>query len=1702
MHSALCAYRRREEMKRRSMRRFSVLLIAASMLLSSFPAFAEDAAEQSPEDVVSSSELITEFPSLDDEPDAALPSESAEPTGDPEPAVTETASETDAPAETEAAAEPAEEAEPETFGVLSAQDAPQTDQDKIDYVKDLLAKLNFNEDGTRKVITSSIHLPTSVSAGKGNGRVNIEWTSSDPEWLSNEGKLEKSPDVGSVVVTLTAVFTCGAASETVEYEVAIRTAVAAEAFPGAQGYGTQTRGGAGGYVYHVTSLSAANEPGTLRYGLETAEGARTIVFDVGGTIDLTSLGRALKMSGEADSNVTIAGQTAPGEGIQLKGYGITLSNVEDVIIRNISIRIGNVRKAGDTYQSDPLSISGANKRVVIDHCTLNWGVDMGFRVAGEEITMSNCVISKGLYWNTPHEKGAHNYAGIFQPKYGTFYGNYIADCGQRAPRIADNEYIDVRNNVVFNSKYTFDLCNYEWMGANPKYNVVGNAVLKGNPSPAGSTSNTTTFGSYKYFQGRTYSGGVFSYTIDNYDNTKSARSLEDEDPSIEGAIWTGDFDWTGQIGTENQSEDEEIIRNNLKVMSPGGYSNLQQDWRNIIMPSDMSLDEYDASLVSKKGNTLMNYPFVAPYMQTYSGEDAAKYVLSNAGTISPVRDILSRRYMAEGRTRLQILSDYSKVSGTYGIQLPDGYEGDTAYGLPVQVHTTYIDSKGTPVYDVDGSTVSDPSNYTVKEQFKFVSCEDHLDSLYATDGTNKYLVVIDDYAETADGYDDGEGLYDAFSVYDINHTELKRPSDYAHTEDMTWTLNGKNVKLKFADWGDGAGNYDHANNPGSDGNFGTPDVDMEWNEYDWPQLPKTVREGDFDSNGDGIPDFFVELMGWDKKEGYSSSNDISREDYEGRGYTNLEYYINEFCAGDQEIEDGPEAEPVNAENVRDGSSRYDTHSSHEILFNTVRRAKAIVYYNEGSEFDASAATEVKLNSVYDKNASNYNTAGDFETYFAAILSGLKPDTTYSYKIRTYSDTGVEQLSEQYTFRTKAASTGKPEAPRVTKCVPFDERITLTFEPGSEEKTYEQVGWESDSNSSNKRYLTLISSNEYDTKTDHYELRVSTDPDFDTVIREVTNIPATTGQYVISNTSTTPESQKLQNGEQYYIELTAVSADGTKSDPAVYNQKELIMLDEVDQNGNQLYEVAGIKVDGGRVSEYEEKNDHSFSTVAVEPTRYVVNADYARDMKEYGIQENETNKFITVFGDIEDWYIYTLGGIPIPSSHTLDGDELYGTEHDPILLLRDESHDHGFTYAKKFDTPLSGRSTIHAKIMIRDEELDPMNQAPEFRFYLQQDSAQSDASTADEGESDVESSATSEAATFGNIVTLQFTKNEIIYNGGSSISRYSTDTWYDIKIQLDADAGICNLYINDSLVGRNLEYSESATSNTVARWQLGSRLAGTQDVFIEYMYAYTGWEDIDEDPDSTHEPVPTVKPGSSTPTGGGGGGGGGCGGGTPSTAAPTETPEPSGSPSATQTPSGTPEPSGGTEFSDMDGYEWAEEAVSALAERGIVSGTGGNAFEPGRDVTRAEFAAMLMRGFGLMDETAECDYTDVPEDAWYYSAVATASKLGVVNGMGDGTFGTQLSISRQDMAVMTVRLFEALDKELPKVRETGGFADDGDIADYAKDAVEKLYEAGIIDGVGNNVFDPNGTANRAAAAKVLYGALLPDWTSEKQEGNND
>ncbi|MEK4361132.1 immunoglobulin-like domain-containing protein [Paenibacillus sp. FSL M8-0212] len=176
----------------------------------------------------------------------------------------------------------------------------------------------------------------------------------------------------------------------------------------------------------------------------------------------------------------------------------------------------------------------------------------------------------------------------------------------------------------------------------------------------------------------------------------------------------------------------------------------------------------------------------------------------------------------------------------------------------------------------------------------------------------------------------------------------------------------------------------------------------------------------------------------------------------------------------------------------------------------------------------------------------------------------------------------------------------------------------------------------------------------------------------------------------------------------------------------------------------------------------------------------------------------------------------------------------------------------------------------------------------------------------------------------------------------------------------------------------------------------------------------------------------------------------------------------------------------TSFKDVT-QDWAKDAISALGARGIVKGVGDGEFNPNGQVTRAEFITMLMNMFELSDESATTSFNDVKQGEWYHGHIATAQKLGIVNGKADGRFGVHENITREDMAVMVYKAIQMKQLALASVEATA-FKDEAHIASYAKQAVEAIQRAGIINGVGNDEFAPKKNASRAEAAVMIFNLL--------------
>ena len=160
----------------------------------------------------------------------------------------------------------------------------------------------------------------------------------------------------------------------------------------------------------------------------------------------------------------------------------------------------------------------------------------------------------------------------------------------------------------------------------------------------------------------------------------------------------------------------------------------------------------------------------------------------------------------------------------------------------------------------------------------------------------------------------------------------------------------------------------------------------------------------------------------------------------------------------------------------------------------------------------------------------------------------------------------------------------------------------------------------------------------------------------------------------------------------------------------------------------------------------------------------------------------------------------------------------------------------------------------------------------------------------------------------------------------------------------------------------------------------------------------------------------------------------------------------------------------------------------LANKGIISGRSEGIFAPNDNITRAEYCRILVGAIGKSNDSANVEFADVPTEAWFYHDVAVASSLGIVSGYGDGNFGPYDQITRQDMALMTYKAAQVMNEDL-SAKRTLSFADAGQIADYAKTAVQTLADASIINGVSDTEFAPVANATRAQAAKILYDTFV-------------
>lgn len=276
------------------------------------------------------------------------------------------------------------------------------------------------------------------------------------------------------------------------------------AFPGAEGNGQYTKGGRGGKIYEVTNLNDSGE-GSLRAAIN-ANGPRIVVFRVSGTIQLKS---DLKIK---TSNITIAGQTAPGDGICIRDRQVVVE-ANEVIIRYLRFRLG------DETGVDTDAIWGRyRKNIIIDHCSASWSVDEVMSFYGNDsMTVQWCLVGESLYMSN-HPKGAHGYGGIWGGRNVTFHHNLIAHNSSRTPRFSGGETaacenVDFRNNIIYNWGF-----NSAYGGEGGKINMVANYYKAGPATKSGVRNRIVepSDGNGKWYIEENYITGYPAITQNNW----------------------------------------------------------------------------------------------------------------------------------------------------------------------------------------------------------------------------------------------------------------------------------------------------------------------------------------------------------------------------------------------------------------------------------------------------------------------------------------------------------------------------------------------------------------------------------------------------------------------------------------------------------------------------------------------------------------------------------------------------------------------------------------------------------------------------------------------------------------------------------------------------------------------------------------------------------------------------------------------------------------------------------------------------------------------------------------------------------------------------------------------------------------------------------------------------------------------------------
>lgn len=438
------------------------------------------------------------------------------------------------------------------------------------------------------------------------------------------------------------------------------------AFPTARGFGKFVSGGRGGKVVEVTNLEddpANPSEGSLRWALTVAgkENA-TIVFRVSGVIKIGVNAQKKRELRAGLKNVTIAGQTAPGDGILIRGGKVNLGGSDNVIIRNLRFRVGEIDEEDLAKATDSRFIAGAGlgienaKNIIIDHCCFGWSGEENMTIYDDHfMTVQWCIIHEGLY-DAGHQKGQRSFGSQWGGSPATYHHNLLAHNYNRSSRLngASSETED--RNVFM--EY-FNNVNYNWGKKNSCY---------------GGENEAGTYSSHECnFVGNYYKPGPSTPSNSYFMELSGARNGKTLNPNPSRWYFAGNvMEGNATATADNWS----AIHNNTTYTVEGMKS------ESLVYPSSeytrlakCQFDDYDK--------------YRTP---TESAEEAYEHVLAKAGTLN--RDQTEQRLVNEVRDKLAQYKGTTLNKDGF-IDSPEDAEGWPTY------------EAGTPVVDEDHDGMAD-----------------------------------------------------------------------------------------------------------------------------------------------------------------------------------------------------------------------------------------------------------------------------------------------------------------------------------------------------------------------------------------------------------------------------------------------------------------------------------------------------------------------------------------------------------------------------------------------------------------------------------------------------------------------------------------------------------------------------------------------------------------------------------------------------------------------------------------------------------------------------------------------------------------------------------------------------------------------------------------------------------------------------------